>query len=235
MKKYIGAFVLVILSGLTTFAGTINPEVTYFNQVRFLGNYKVLLQKGTTQKVEIKNNDASLLDEKIVCEVEDSVMTIRIKGDTYKAKMMEVVVTYTDLNEISAKFGCEVTANDVFTNDITFNSESGGKIKAAVDCANVTATINASGSIHLNGTTKNAVYKVGAGGTIGAIDLAATKVFAQVSAGGEIICAVIDDLSIKITSGGNVSYYGNPEAYEQNIALGGKITKMKKPEEIIAK
>lgn len=235
MKKYIAAFVLVILSGLTTFAGTINPEVTYFNQVRFLGNYKVLLQKGTTQKVEIKNNDASLLDEKIVCEVEDSVMTIRIKGDTYKAKMMEVVVTYTDLNEISAKFGCEITTNDVFTNDITFNSESGGKIKAAVDCANVTATINASGSIHLNGTTKNAVYKVGAGGTIGAINLAATKVFAQVSAGGEIICAVIDDLSIKITSGGNVSYYGNPEAYEQNIALGGKITKMKKPEEIIAK
>ncbi len=148
---------------------------------------------------------------------------------------MEVLYTYNYLKEINDKFCCEIATTEVFTNDMTFTSESGGKIKASVDCANVTAIINASGSIDLKGTTKNAVYKVGAGGTIAAIDLIATKVFAQVSAGGDVICAVIDDLSIKITSGGNVSYYGNPEAYQQNVALGGKITKMKKPEEIIAK
>ncbi len=223
---------LVILGSVVNVnAGDFTPNVAFFNQIRILGNYKVFIEKGTEQKIEIKNNAPEIIDEKIICEVKDSVLTVRIKGDTYKERAIEVYITYTDLQQLTAKSGCIVEVKNVMEQDsMSFFSESGGKIKAHVNSQFVLASISAGGSIHLEGSAKEAEYRVNAGGTIGVVSLIAKKVFAQITAGGEIICRVEDDLSIKITSGGNVSYMGTPEAYEQNITLGGKISKMKSVE-----
>ena len=227
MKNWIIGFVLVGMS-ITASAGDFVANVGYFNEIRVLGNYKVFLQKGDVQKVEVKNNAPEIIDEKISCEVKDSTLTVRIKGDTYKERAIEVYITYTSLNWLTAKNGCIAEVMTTMTQDkVNFNVESGGKIKAKIDCKQVEAEIDAGGSIHLEGIVDDAMYKVSAGGTIGVVSLDARKVVAQITAGGGIILRVKEDLSIKILSGGNVSYIGKPEAYEQSITLGGKISKLK--------
>jgi len=230
MKNWIIGL-MVFGSFVTAKAGDFTPSVGFFDEIRVLGNYKVFIEKGAEQKIEIKNNAPEIIDEKIICEVKDSVLTVRIKGDSYKERAIEVYITYTELSQLTAKSGCIVEVKNVMEQEnMSFFSESGGKIKAKVASKYILAAISAGGSIHLEGTANEAEYRVNAGGTIGVVSLKAKKVIAQITAGGEIICSVEDDLSIKITSGGNVSYLGTPEAYEQNITLGGKISKMKSAE-----
>jgi hypothetical protein len=227
MKNWIIGLILALVSTVAS-AGDFIAKVDYFHQIRVLGNYKVFVQKGDEQKVEIKNNAPEVIDEKIICEVKDSILTVRIKGDTYKERAIEVYITYTTLNWLTAKNGCIAEVmNTMEQSAMNFNVETGGKIKAKVACKELKAEINAGGSIHLEGLADDATYKVSAGGTIGVVSLDARKVYAQITAGGEIILRVKEDLSIKITSGGNVSYLGTPEAYEQSIILGGKISKLK--------
>lgn len=227
MKNWIIGLILGLLSTIAS-AGDFITKVDYFDEIRVLGNYKVYIQKGDEQKVEIKNNAPEVIDEKIICEVKDSTLTVRIKGDTYKERAIEVYITYTTLNWLTAKNGCIAEVmNTMEQSAMNFNVESGGKIKAKVACKQLKAEINTGGSIHLEGLVDDATYKVSAGGTIGVVSLDARKVYAQITAGGEIILRVKEDLSIKITSGGNVSYIGTPEAYEQSITLGGKISKLK--------
>jgi len=232
MKNWI-ILVVLFLVGPMAMAGNFEVEVEPFNHVRILGNYRVVLQKGDSVKVEVNNNDEDVDDDKIICEVDDDQeLTIRIKADTYKEREIEIIITYTDLEVIQGKFGCRIEMkNPIEQDEIRIAMESGSKIRATVDLKKLNAEISAGGSIHVDGKVLNAAYKVSAGGTIGAASLIATSVAATVRAGGEVICYAEEDLAIKITSGGNVSYLGEPEGFEQNITLGGKITKLKNPKE----
>ncbi len=227
MKK-----VLILFIALITFsnanAGEFELGFKDINAVKILGNFKVTLKKGTEEKVRVINNDEKIIDEKILCEKKGKELILRIKGDTYKERDIEIVVTYINLIELTSKYGCRAEVKGKLTGgEIVLNSESGGKIKCTVDCDFVQATINTGGSIRVLGESKKARYKIGAGGTIAAANNKVKEVNAIVTAGGEVICAAIDKLTIKITSGGNVSYLGDPKEYEESIKLGGKINKMK--------
>ncbi|MFT5823425.1 MAG: hypothetical protein ACI8ZM_004686 [Crocinitomix sp.] len=228
MKNWIIIVLLLTLS-FGAKAGTFEKDLETFTSIRAAGNYKVILKKGDVNKAEIVNDDEAVDDDEILLDVVRDELRIRLKADIFKEREIEIIITYKELNLITAKKGCRVVFDTPIEKDkMEFVSESGGKIKAEVKTKKVLASISAGGSIHLKGTTDKAEYNVSAGGTIGAVSLDADKVEATVRAGGEIICTVGNDLLIKITSGGNVSYYGEPKAYEQNITLGGKITKMNK-------
>lgn len=230
MKKYILVTILFILN-YTANAGVISVEVTPFHTVEMLGNIKVTLVKGEEEKVEIRNNQEDLEDDKIICEVKNKVLKFRIKADLYQEKKVEVFITYVDIHTIIAKYGCRLEVKGIIeTEELECKTESGGKIKAQVKVDLVKASIGTGGSIHLSGSAKEAEYTVSAGGTIGAVSVKATKVTAKITAGGEIICSVQNDFAVNIKGGGTVSYFGEPQAFEQKITLGGTITKMASPQ-----
>lgn len=228
MKNWIIIALLMPLS-FGAKAGIFEVELEDFTSIRAAGNYKIILKKGDVNKAEVVNDDDAIDDENILMDVVRDELRVRLKADTYKEREIEIIITYKDINLLTAKKGCRVVFDQAIEKDkMEFVAESGGKIKAEVKTKKVIAEISAGGSIHLKGTTDEAEYNVSAGGTIGAVSLNADKAIVTVKAGGEIICTVENDLAIKITSGGNVSYYGEPKAYEQKITLGGKITKMNK-------
>ncbi len=228
MKNWI-IITLLLTLGFGANAGEFEEQLDHFTNIKAAGNFKVTLKKGEKEMATIINEDANVDDDKIILEVEEDELSIRIKGDTYKERVLEIVIIYVELESVTSKLGCRLTIDDSLSTDkIEFISDSGGKIRATVAAKKLFATVSAGGSIHLDGAANTAYYKVKAGGTIGAVSVQADKVEATVKAGGEIICSVENDLSIKITSGGSVSYFGDPEGYEQNITLGGKIHKMSK-------
>ena len=223
--------IIALLMSLTfgAKAGDFELDLEHFTSVKTGGSFKLTLQKGEVEKAQVRNNDEDVDDEEVLIEVVRDELRVKLKNDTYKERKIEIVITYIDLDLVTAKKGCQLVMSGVIDKDtIQFEAESGGKIKAELNTKKVSASISAGGSIHLSGTTAEAEYNVTAGGTIATISLAAAKVAATVKAGGEIICTVEDELNIKITSGGNVSYYGEPKGYEEKITLGGKITKMNK-------
>lgn len=223
---------ILVLAVFLAKAGEFEHTPEHFTSVRLLGNYKVKLVEGEKEHIRVINTDEDFSEDRVIFEVKKEVLTVRIKGDTYMERdYLEIIITYTDLEAITAKTGCRVEVGSTLKGEkIELSSESGGKIKAQVDCDRLYADINAGGSIRIAGKCNSAEYKIGAGGTIAAVDTEVTKLKTTVTAGGEIICSVKDELVVKITSGGSVSYMGNPEAFEQNITLGGKVVKMKQPE-----
>lgn len=231
MKNWIIVMLLMAV-GFNANASDFEIEVGEFSEIKAMGKYKVTLKQGDANKVEVFNGDEEdLADDRIVAEVDDDELVLRLKGDTYGERDLEIVVTYVNINKLTSKLGCHVVVESPLKGEeVKLISESGGKIKAEIRSDKVIAEISAGGSIHLDGETGEAEYKISMGGTIGAVSLAAVSVKATVTAGGEIICSVEEDLSVKITSGGNVSYMGEPEGFEQNITLGGKITKLKNQE-----
>ncbi|WP_027419256.1 head GIN domain-containing protein [Crocinitomix catalasitica] len=217
---------LCITFGAT--AGSFEREVSAFNSVLISGNYKVKLVASDKEYVKINNKEDDLADEKIVTEVEGSELIIKIKGDNYKSRNLEITVYYNQLWSVTVKRGAEVFAKGVLTGDIiSATCESGGRLDMKVECTSLKVNINAGGSIGIDGQTTSADYRIAAGGTIGAIDVNADNVLAEVKAGGEIICSVNKKLNVKIITGGSVNYRGNPEEIVEDIKLGGKITKLK--------
>ncbi|WP_066755952.1 head GIN domain-containing protein [Crocinitomix algicola] len=227
MIKWIFVTVLT-LCVYTLKAGDFTVEVDDFYAVEIQGNFKAKLVKSDKLMVEVFNGEEDLDDSKIVCEVKNKTLKIRIKGDLYSEKDIKVVVHYNELERVEARAGCQIEVMEAIeTHRLTLNVEAGGKLKAKFIGEELNASVSAGGSIRVGGNVKNANYKVSAGGTIAAVSVDVPDVNAKVTAGGEIICKATESLKVNITSGGTVSYLGEPEAFEQKVTLGGTISKLK--------
>ena len=210
-------------------AGHFDVKVDHFTTVNALGNFTVTLIKSDVEKVSVLNDDEELKDEKILVEVDGSELKIKIKNDAYKERELEVIVYYKSLTEIHSKRGIRLTVKETLEADqITLNSYSGGKIKAKVMCETLKCSISKGGSIRVEGQSSIAEYKISAGGTIASVNNKADKILAKVSMGGEVICSANGKLDVEISSGGTVSYKGDPTEYSEKITLGGKVEKLKK-------
>ena len=227
----------ILLIGMLLSAGWMMAQEPFelpldgeFNRVTLMGNYEVTLKKGDEAKVEVINSDDDLDDDRIIAEVKGKELKLRIKMDSYKERDLEIIITYVELQEVTAKYYCVARVEDPLdAKQVELNVESGGKIDATVkDVKRLEVSIATGGSVHVDGNADVAEYKINAGGTIGAASLNATEVIANVSMGGDIICKVDQIFKVKILSGGEVSYIGDPETFEQKVTLGGTITRIKK-------
>lgn len=227
MKK---TAVLLLISFFFTFsakAGEFEISLENFRLVKVVGKFKVNLVQSTEDKIKITNH-SDLSDNRIITEINGNELLVKIKRDVYKGRNIEVTIFYKHIIGVTASKGAIIESSDTLGGDfVRLDAEFGGKIKIPIACETLDATITTGGSIHISGKCDLALYEVSAGGTIGAISVEATKVEAKIRAGGEIICKVIDELKIKIVSGGTVSYMGDPKGLEQDVTLGGNIAKLK--------
>ncbi|MGB1104119.1 MAG: head GIN domain-containing protein [Crocinitomicaceae bacterium] len=229
LKKGLGLLVMFVSfasMAQETFEIPVDGE---FTSVELQGNYEVSLKKGDEQRIEVLNTDENIEDDRIVAEVKGEELIVRIKMDNYRERDIDIVITYVNLENVTAKYGCIVRIPQTITADkCNLEVESGGKIKATVSGKKLEAVIKTGGSIHIDGKVDEATYKISAGGTIGAANMDAKEVVANVNMGGEIICKVDEIFKVKVVSGGTVSYIGDPETFEQKVTLGGTITRIKK-------
>jgi hypothetical protein len=220
---------LFFATSLVASASHYDVKVDHFTTVNAIGNFAVTLIKSDVDKVSVLNDDEELDDAKIIVEVDGSELKIKIKNDAYRERELEVMVYYTSVTEVHSKRGIRLTVKETLVGDqITLNSYSGGKIKATVKCETLKCAISKGGSIKVDGVAAIAEYKISAGGAIAAIHMDVPKILAKVSMGGEVICSANGKLDIEISSGGNVSYQGEPTEYSEKITLSGKVEKLKK-------
>lgn len=229
MKNITFLTVLLLTGFSTAFADTIAKKVDPFTAIDVTGNYLVTMIQSEEEKVVIVNNDIEVVSEKIIVENNGATLTIKIKGDNFKKKDMHVTVYYKNVYTIDASRGSEVTLQSTLKGEvITFNCSTGGQVKGAIDATTAKLKISSDGLMVLSGNAKILEMDISAGGIIQGIDIVAESTAATIKAGGTIKCTAGKKLSVKITTGGTVIYYGEPEVFEESVTLGGTITKMKK-------
>lgn len=209
-------------------AGEINKAVDPFTTVVVTGNYKVTMIESAEEKVVVVNTDENITDDKILISVEGGTLDIKIKGDTYKERLMDVTIYYKKVNQIDARRGARVTVNNLMKSDvITFNCSTGGQVKAEIEAGTAKLKISNDGLINVTGTATIAEMEVSTGGTLVATQLITESASAKVSAGGSIKVHATKKVTVTVFSGGSITYYGNPATVEESIKVGGTIEKGK--------
>tara|TARA_B100000508_G_scaffold130740_1_gene118301 strand:- start:5588 stop:6286 length:699 start_codon:yes stop_codon:yes gene_type:complete len=203
-----------------------NFDLTKFDKLIIQGRYEAEINYGDSLKLEAVAHDSEIDFNNLSLTYSDESLTIKYKGSLLEDVALNLIITLPELSYVEARAGCEIRVNKKFDfkrKPVHLYADSGGKISLkGIDAPWVKAEITKGGSIKVTGKTALFDASVRTGGTIGAANLKAKKVTAEVAFGGEIICNPEEKLDAKVTSGGTIDYMGSPKV-SQNIRLGGNI------------
>ncbi len=190
-----------------------------FSAVSAGSGLEVLLIEGNQQEVIVEAD--SNLHEHILTYVKDNVLHIKTEDNIGRAESKLVRVTYTDLNTIITTSGANLRADGTVTSkNLRIVTTSGGNANLAINCKNLDATATSGGILNLSGTAVTATAKCTSGANLSAEDVRAESVVARATTGGNLNVYAGSSFDGSATTGGNVSYLGNPD----NVAISKKST-----------
>jgi hypothetical protein len=196
-----------------------------FDQVKGSAGLDVYLTEGAENKVVVEA-DENLMDI-IETNVVNGKLTIRANKNIGRSKAKKVHVTYKNLNSIEASSGADVIGNSVIKSEtLNLDSSSGADIEIEVLTRDLYAETSSGADIVVSGKTLNFNAKATSGSDLKAKKLNAIDCNARASSGADITVNVKDRLDAKASSGGDVRYYGNPEAVSKDGGSSGSIRKM---------
>lgn len=226
--KHLVLFITILCSLTITAQQTAEQKLADFNELIVQGRFTVEVKYSDEMKaVAVVHSDEVDLDN-LSYSYTNKELKIKYGGSLLEDVDLNITIYANDLLYVEAKQGSEIRVDDDFdfkNKPISLKSDAGGKILVKLSVPAVTAEITKGGSIRLTGRTELLNATVKTGGTIGAVNLEASKVNAKVSFGGEIICSATDALDAQITSGGTINYKGEPKL-EEKIRLGGTIEEL---------
>lgn len=229
MKQIILSIFSVLLSFFVLSQETTTRALESFDELTIIGNFPVEIVQSDRNEIEIKQQSDEVDIESLSFTYKKNSLTIKYQGSFVDDIDLHLILYYSaPIHTIDARRGVEIRMMDAGNYDsaVSYNADSGSKVLIEnVTAPKIEAKITKGGSIRITGKTPVFEPTIKAGGTIGAVNLKADEVNASVLAGGEIICAPIKVLDAKITSGGTISYKGDPKV-TQKISLGGTIEKL---------
>jgi hypothetical protein len=196
-----------------------------FDKVKGSAGLDVYLTEGSENKVVVEA-DENLLDI-IETNVINGKLTIRANKNIGRSKAKKVHVTYEKLVSIEASSGADVIGNSVIISEtLNLDSSSGADLEVEVMSKNLYAETSSGADIVVSGKTMKFTAKASSGSDLKAKKLNAIDCNARASSGADITVNVKDRLDAKASSGGDVRYYGNPEAVSKEGGSSGSIRKM---------
>lgn len=199
--------------------------VSDFDGVRGSAGIDVYLEEGDENKVVVEA-DENLMDI-ITTEVVNGKLKIRAEKSIRRAKSNKVYVTYTNLNTIEASSGADVIGNSVIKSEtLSLSSSSGADLEVEILAKEVYADCSSGADLKVSGKATSLRANASSGSDIKAKDLLVVTCTADASSGADITVNVKDRLNGNASSGGDIKYYGNPEAVSAKDGYSGSIRKM---------
>lgn len=222
---------LIILSLLlfSFFSLGATKKIGAFSELIVNSRIIVELIHAENHVVEIDDNP-EIDPEKLSLNYRGDVLTISYTGNLIKGLPVRLKLFCNNLQGIKANSGSEVSMHKDFIvngNRIRYTAFAGGKLNVHTQSKYTDVEVRQGGSVSVEGKTESLTAKVTTGGIITTSFLEAQDVVAEINLGGEIICTALKTIDAKVTSGGIISYIGNPEV-NKKIVLGGTIENIQK-------
>ncbi|GAA4280997.1 head GIN domain-containing protein [Gaetbulibacter aestuarii] len=194
-----------------------------FSSIKAAEGLSVYLTQGNDTKISVEADEN--LQELILVEVEDDVLKIHTKKNIGRSKAKNVIVHFRDISGISGSSGSSIkSTNTIATKHLDVNGSSGSSIKLDVATEVLDCHSSSGSNVKLAGETDRLIADASSGSQIKAQDLIAQVSNADASSGANISVNTKESLVAKASSGGNVSYYGNPKTIEKNNGVSGSIS-----------
>ena len=195
-----------------------------FTEVKASAGMDVFLTEGSENKIVVEA-DENLLSM-IKTEVRDGKLEITSTGNIGFYKSKKVHVTYVELNNIEASSGSEIVGNSVIRSErLSLKSNSGAEIKVEVFSKELTAKASSGADIEVSGKASSFIAEASSGSELDAKKLLTINCTAKASSGADISVTVKERLETQVSSGGDISYYGNPVSVDSNKSSSGSVRK----------
>ena len=232
MKK-IGTLFLT-LAVLLTFTVSINAQnikkdrsVTTFHSVDLRIAAEVFITQTPNQKLEIEASED--LSDKIIAEVREGTLIIRLDGWHFNYKNVKVYISMAEIRELEVSgSGAIISKSAINSNDLELEISGSGKIRIDnLTVKNLEAEISGSGGITLSGknTGNNLEFDISGSGSIFAEDLSFKNIEGDISGSGKAKVNATEKLEVDISGSGRVYYKGRP-IVDADISGSGSVKKL---------
>lgn len=172
---------------------------------------KVIVKGKNTESVKVINSNGTL---KIRMELEE-----RFDGnETF------VEVYFKNIDVIDANEGSEIVANEMIEqNTIELRSQEGGRIKVGLKVNHAKVKAVTGGIVETAGLAKSQEIVLNTGGIYEGRELQTEDAEISVTAAGEAELYASQKVKVRVTAGGDVRVFGNPQQIDKKNIVGGSI------------
>ncbi|WP_046744564.1 head GIN domain-containing protein [Kordia zhangzhouensis] len=173
-------------------------------------------------EVEADENVISL----IATDIDNGILRIHTEKNIGRCKSKKVHVRMPSIEKIIGTSGADVfSTSTIVSDDLEVKSTSGADVKIEVEAENVFCSSSSGADIKISGTAQSLVAKASSGSDIAAKDLEVKSCDASASSGADVTVTVSEKLVANSSSGGDISYYGNPNSVSKNKSVSGSVHK----------
>jgi hypothetical protein len=195
-----------------------------FDELVVTGNVEVILEKGATNKISFRVENAEEGD--LYAGVSRGALKIKLNDGLYKKdEKAYVTLTYQTLRTIKSNAGSYITSREAITIDkLVTKAHSGSRIELELNVNAVQGGAYEGGVLELSGIAESQKMKANTGGIYEGFELECERSFIKASTGGEARVVANQKLDARASLGGVIEYRGQPEELSQSTSLGGSIS-----------
>jgi len=213
---------LISLIGFSAAAQrTVNKDVGDFDKIKVFDLIEINMIPSTENKVVIKGKHTE--DVKVINS--DGTLKLRMELDTrFQGEDTYVEVYFTDIEVIDANEGAYIVVNELIEQDkITLKAQEGGRIKTGLNVQNLDIRAHSGGIVRATGLAKSQEIKLTTGGIFEGRELQTLDTEIGITAAGEADVNASERVKVRVTAGGDVNIYGNPEEVDEKRVAGGRV------------
>ena len=223
MKTYI-TLALILLSTLIVAQNPKENLVGDFTEVKVYDLIVVNLVKSSEAKVVITGDD---IDDVVVVN-KDGKLKVRMNTDKiFNGDRTFVSVHYTQLDIIDGNEGAYITSNELIEQDqIELRAQEGAHLNIGLDVQKVNIKAVSGGIVETKGKAISQNITLNTGGIYEGKSFETRNTSVNIKAAGEAEIYASKKVDARVTAGGDIFIYGNPENVKEKTTLGGRIKRM---------
>ncbi len=221
MKKFTSWIGLLSFLAISTTIFADTKSLSPFDEIILSGNVSALLIAGEEESIDIKN-DADRLDFYVEGKSLKVKATDLVKYN--KTPTIKVIITYKKLRGIRARAGASAYTEQAIKGDqlaLKFSSGASGELEVAQSSIDI--TVSEGSDLEVRGETDWQEIKVATGGSLSAYKLKAANTIVKTNTGGSAEVMTTKSIDARASTGGNITYKGDPKKVQRKDGLSGTI------------
>lgn len=200
-------------------------DVSGFTGVHVSSGIDVYLTEGNEFEVTVEADEN--LMEVILTELKGDMLVVKTdRVNIRRARSKKVYVTLPELTELKISSAGDCEGKTPFTcGDLNLGISSAGDLSLYVEAERITLDISSSGDARIAGSTNILDVILSSAGDLNAFDLVANKVDVNVSSAGDARVHATKEISMNVSSAGNIYYKGDARVVHSHSSSAGDIIK----------
>jgi hypothetical protein len=201
-----------------------NHSIASFHKIIVETDATVILSQDNTQNLHIQADDN--LQNIIKTTIENGTLKISVPKCVSPTKAINIFVSTKNIDELTLSGNGKILAPSTITADaIKFFVKGNGEIKIdELHAEYIYTQIDGNGTITLAGDAISHTIESIGSGEVHAYKLKAINTKLTVTGTGNCEVNTENQLDVRISGNGNVSYKGKPEMVSKDISANGKLT-----------